>query len=109
ASPPRSPSGRRSDCELQAAASDDAVVLSLGPGQSFPLDDVPRFLSPESAAEVLAQALLIPPMFQVRWRWNLGRALVVLRQRGGRRTPPPIQRMEADDLLAAVFPALAGC
>jgi ATP-dependent Lhr-like helicase len=100
---------RRFDFELQAAASDDAVVLSLGPGQSFPLDDVPRFLSPESAEEVLAQALLLSPMFQVRWRWNLGRALVVLRQRGGRRTPPPIQRMEADDLMAAVFPALAGC
>ena len=48
-------------------------------------------------------------MFQVRWRWNLGRALIVLRQRGGRRTPPPIQRMEADDLMAAVFPALAAC
>jgi ATP-dependent Lhr-like helicase len=100
---------RRFDFELQAAASDDAVVLSLGPGQSFPLDDVPRFLSPENAEEVLAQALLLSPMFQVRWRWNLGRALVVLRQRGGRRTPPPIQRMEADDLMAAVFPALAGC
>ena len=63
----------------------------------------------ESAEDVLAQALLLSPMFQVRWRWNLGRALVVLRQRGGRRTPPPIQRMEADDLMAAVFPALAGC
>jgi ATP-dependent Lhr-like helicase len=100
---------RRFDFELQAAASDDAVVLSLGPGQSFALDDVPRFLSPENAEEVLAQALLLSPMFQVRWRWNLGRALVVLRQRGGRRTPPPIQRMEADDLMAAVFPALAGC
>jgi ATP-dependent Lhr-like helicase len=100
---------RRFDFELQAAASDDAVVLSLGPGQSFRLDDVPRFLSPASAEEVLAQALLLSPMFQVRWRWNLGRALVVLRQRGGRRTPPPIQRMEADDLMAAVFPALAGC
>ena len=100
---------RRFDFELQAAASDDAVVLSLGPGQSFPLEDVPQFLTPENAAEVLAQALLLSPMFQVRWRWNLGRALVVLRQRGGRRTPPPIQRMEADDLMAAVFPALAGC
>ncbi len=84
-------------------------MLSLGPGQSFPLDDVPQYLTPESAEEVLAQALLLSPMFQVRWRWNLGRALVVLRQRGGRRTPPPIQRMEADDLMAAVFPALAGC
>ena len=60
-------------------------------------------------AETLAQALLLSPMFQVRWRWNLGRALVVLRQRGGRRNPPPIQRMEADDLMAAVFPALAAC
>jgi ATP-dependent Lhr-like helicase len=100
---------RRFDFELQAAASDDAVVLSLGPGQSFPLDDVPQFLTPENAADVLGQALLLSPMFQVRWRWNLGRALVVLRQRGGRRTPPPIQRMEADDLMAAVFPALAGC
>jgi ATP-dependent Lhr-like helicase len=100
---------RRFDFELQAAASDDAVVLSLGPGQSFPLEEVPRFLSPENAEEVLAQALLLSPMFQVRWRWNLGRALIVLRQRGGRRTPPPIQRMEADDLMAAVFPGLAAC
>ncbi|HWC01567.1 MAG TPA: DEAD/DEAH box helicase [Methylomirabilota bacterium] len=100
---------RSFDFELQAAATDDAVVLSLGPGQSFPLDEVPRYLSPANAEDVLAQALLLSPMFQVRWRWNLGRALVVLRQRGGRRTPPAIQRMEADDLLAAVFPALAGC
>ncbi|HEV8441778.1 MAG TPA: DEAD/DEAH box helicase [Methylomirabilota bacterium] len=100
---------RRFDFELQAAASDDAVVLSLGPQQSIPLDDVPRFLSPGTVEETLAQALLASPMFQVRWRWNLGRALMVLRQRGGRRNPPPIQRMEADDLMAAVFPALAAC
>jgi ATP-dependent Lhr-like helicase len=100
---------RRFDFELQAAASDDAVVLSLGPGQSLPLDDIPHFLTPRTAPETLAQALLLSPMFQVRWRWNLGRALMVLRQRGGRRNPPPIQRMEADDLLAAAFPALAGC
>jgi ATP-dependent Lhr-like helicase len=100
---------RRFDFELQAAASDDAVVLSFGPGQSFPLGDLPRFLSPRSVMETLAQAVLLSPMFQIRWRWNLGRALIVLRQRGGRRNPPPIQRMEADDLMAAVFPALAAC
>ena len=100
---------RRFDFELQAAASDDAIVLSLGPQHSFPLEDVPHFLTPRTAPETLAQALLLSPMFQVRWRWNLGRALVVLRQRGGRRNPPPIQRMEADDLMAAVFPALAAC
>jgi ATP-dependent Lhr-like helicase len=100
---------RRFDFELQAAANDDAVVLSLGPQQSIPLADVPRFLSPATVEETLAQALLASPMFQVRWRWNLGRALLVLRQRGGRRNPPPIQRMEADDLMVAVFPALAAC
>jgi ATP-dependent Lhr-like helicase len=100
---------RRFDFELQAAANDDAVVLSLGPQQSIPLGEVPRFLSPATVEDTLAQALLASPMFQVRWRWNLGRALMVLRQRGGRRNPPPIQRMEADDLMVAVFPALAAC
>jgi ATP-dependent Lhr-like helicase len=48
-------------------------------------------------------------MFQARWRWNLNRSLMVLRFRGGRRNPPPIQRMESDDLLAAVFPQAAAC
>jgi ATP-dependent helicase Lhr and Lhr-like helicase len=100
---------RRFDFELQAAANDDAVVLSLGPQQSIPLDEVPHFLSPRTVEDTLAQALLVSPMFQVRWRWNLGRALIVLRRRGGRRNPPPIQRMEADDLMVAVFPALAAC
>jgi ATP-dependent Lhr-like helicase len=100
---------RSFDFELQAAASDDAVLLSLGPQHSFPLEDVPRFLSPETLRETLVQAVLASPMFAVRWRWNLGRSLLVLRRRGGRRNPPPIQRMEADDLLAALFPRLAAC
>src|SRR5262245_47468824 len=97
------------DFELQAAADDDAVVLSLGPQQSFPLAAVARFLSSRTIRDTLAQAVLAAPMFQVRWRWNLGRALAVLRQRGGKRNPPPIQRMEADDLMVAVFPGLAAC
>src|SRR5262249_8139929 len=100
---------RRFDFELQAAANDDAIVLSLGPQQSIQLADIPRFLSSETIEDTLAQALLASPMFQVRWRWNLGRALLGLRPRGGRRNPPPIQRMEADDLMVAVFPALAAC
>jgi len=100
---------RSFDFELQAAASDDAIVLSLGAQHSFPLDAVAGFLRADTARETLAQAVLLAPAFAVRWRWNLGRALVVLRQRNGKRVPPPIQRMEADDLLAAVFPALAQC
>ena len=99
------------DFELQAAANDDAVVLSLGPHHSFPLADVPRFLHSNTVRGVLEQAVLSPPspMFQSRWRWNLNRSLIVLRFRGGRRNPPPIQRMESDDLMAALFPQAAAC
>ena len=100
---------RTFDFELQAAANDDAVVLSLGPQHSFPLDDVPRMLDPATVTDVLTQAIIVSPLFGVRWRWNLNRALTVLRFKGGRRNPPPIQRMEADDVMAAVFPGLAAC
>jgi ATP-dependent Lhr-like helicase len=95
--------------ELQAAATDDAIVLSLGLTHSFPLQDVPRFLSSKTLDDTLEHAILDSPMFQARWRWNLNRSLMVLRWRNGRRNPPPIQRMESDDLLAAVFPQAAAC
>ncbi|MCC6436789.1 MAG: DEAD/DEAH box helicase [Acidimicrobiales bacterium] len=99
------------DFELQAAASDDAVVLSLGPQHSFALESVPRFLRADSVETVLRQAVLVPPspMFVARWRWNLNRSLVVLRWKGGRKHPPAIQRMEADDVMATVFPQAAAC
>ena len=95
--------------ELQAAATDDAVILSLGLTQSFALDDVPRYLSSKTVRGTLEHAILDSPMFQARWRWNLNRSLMVLRFRNGRRNPPPIQRMESDDLLTAVFPQAAAC
>jgi ATP-dependent helicase Lhr and Lhr-like helicase len=97
------------DFELQAAASDDAILLSLGPQHSFPLDAVPRFLSAGKVEEVVRQAVLTSPIFAARWRWNLNTSLAVLRMRNGRKNPPAIQRMEADDLMAAVFPVLAAC
>ncbi len=100
---------RTFDFELQASADDDAVVISLGPHHSFPLSGLPRFLTSSSMAETLTQAVLDQPIFLSRWRWNLNRALVVLRFRNGTRTPPPIQRMQADDVMAAVFPAAAAC
>ena len=95
--------------ELQAAANDNAIVLSLGPHHSFPLDEVPRYVNSRGVEETLQQAVLDAPMFISRWRWNLNRALLVLRFRGGRRNPAPIQRMEADDLMAALFPQAAAC
>src|SRR6266545_1533131 len=92
---------RTFDFELQAAATDDAIVLSLGLTHSFPLEEVPRYVRSATVEETLEHAILDSPMFQARWRWNLNRALMVLRFRNGRRNPPPIQRMESDDLLAA--------
>ena len=95
--------------ELQAAANEDAIVLSLGPQHSFPLDDVFGYLKPESARETLIQALLPAPMFQTRWRWNAGRSLAIPRMRGGKKTPAQLLRMQAEDLLAAAFPQAAAC
>ena len=97
------------DFELQAAADDDTVVLSLGPQHSFPLTRVQSMLTSAKAAEVLTQAVLPHPMLGARWRWNLNRALVLPRMNGGKRRPIHLQRMEADDLLAAVWPGLAAC
>ncbi len=95
--------------ELQAAATENGIVISLGEQHSFPLDVIFEFLDTHSVEDVLTQALLAAPMFTARWRWNASRALAVLRFSGGRKTPPPIQRMRADDLLAAVFPDQAAC
>jgi ATP-dependent helicase Lhr and Lhr-like helicase len=97
------------DFELQAAATDDAVLLSLGPQHSFPLEDVPAFLRSHGVRDAVSQAVLRSPMFTARWRWNLNRSLAVLRRKGGRLNPFNLQRMEADDLMAAVFPSLAAC
>ncbi len=95
--------------ELQAAATDDAIVLSLGNPQTFELSLLPRFLNSHTCGEVLEQALLGSPLFTARWRWNSTRSLAVLRSRGKGRVPFPIQRMQADDLLAASFPEQAAC
>jgi ATP-dependent Lhr-like helicase len=97
------------DFELQAAASNDAALLSLGPQHSFPLEDVPAFLRSHNVKDAVTQAVLRSPMFTARWRWNLNRSLAVLRRKGGRLNPFNIQRMESDDLMAAVFPSLAAC
>ncbi len=100
---------RTFDFELQAAATDDAVLLSLGPQQSFPLELVFELLSPSSVREALTQAVLRAPMFRARFRWAATRSLALLRQQGGRKLPPALLRMKADDLLATLFPSQAAC
>ncbi len=100
---------RKFNFELQAAASDDAIILSLGSTHSFPLEEVFGYLSPETVRNVLIQALLDAPMFGVRWRWNASRALAVVRRRGNKRMPPQLQRTAAEDLIAQVFPDQLAC
>ncbi len=95
--------------ELQAAATDDGIVISLSDQHSFPLDSVFAFLTSATVREVLIQALLAVPLFGTRWRWTATRALQVSRFSGGRKVPPPLQRFRSDDLLAAVFPEQAAC
>ncbi|MEX2224142.1 MAG: DEAD/DEAH box helicase [Candidatus Rokuibacteriota bacterium] len=95
--------------ELQAAATDDGVLLSLGPQHSFPLEAVFEMLHPSGIEELLTQAALQAPMFNTRWRWNANRALALLRWQNGRKVPPYLQRMRAEDLLVAVFPAQLAC
>jgi len=95
--------------ELQAAATEDAIVLSLGATHSFVLDEVWRYLEPRSVRTVLVQALLDAPLFAVRWRWNAACALAVPRFSAGRRVPPRLQRMRAEDFAAVVFPDSRAC
>ena len=95
--------------ELQAAATDNGIVISLAEQHSFPLKVIFQFLTLDTVEAVLTQAMLPSPMFAARWRWNASRALAVLRFSGGRKVPPPIVRMRSDDLLASVFPDQVAC
>jgi ATP-dependent Lhr-like helicase len=100
---------RSFDFELQASADDNGIVLSLGAQHSFPLDEMYRLVPSGVARDVLIQAFLAVPFFTTRWRWNVTRALQLKRAQKGKRVPPHLQRMRADDLLSAVFPAQTAC
>jgi ATP-dependent Lhr-like helicase len=95
--------------ELQAAATDNGIVLSLSDQHAFPLEIVFEYVKSASVEDTLTQALLTAPMFGARWRWNATRALAILRMRGGKKVAPQLQRMRADDLLASCFPDAAAC
>jgi len=100
---------RRFNFELQAAANEDNLVLSLGPTHSFPLDEPASYLKSDSAEHILVQALLDAPMFPTRWRWVTNISLAVPRYRGGKKVPAPFQRNDAEDLVALVFPDQLAC
>jgi len=100
---------RSFDFELQATADDDGFILSLGPQHSFPLESMFPMLNEKNVQPLLEQAVLAVPMFGLRWRWNVTRALLVLRMQNGKKVPPAFKRFRADDLLTAVFPRITGC
>ncbi len=100
---------RKFNFELQAAATEDAIILSLSTSHSFPLADVGHYLHSNSVRDVLIQALLDAPMFGVRWRWNATTSLALPRFLGGAKVPPQLQRMKSEDLLASVFPDQVAC
>ena len=100
---------RRFNFELQAAALEDTIVISLGVVHSFPLEEVVRYLARATVADVLTQAVLDAPIFPGRWRWNASVALAVRRFRNGKRAPAHFQRTDAEDLLATVFPDQLAC
>ncbi|MEP6633065.1 MAG: DEAD/DEAH box helicase, partial [Luteimonas sp.] len=100
---------RKFNFELQAAATEDAIVLSLSTSHSFPLIDVSRYLHSATACDVLVQALLDAPLFGARWRWNATTALALPRFSGGTKVAPQLQRMRSEDLLATVFPDQVAC
>src|SRR4029078_12795035 len=100
---------RSFDFELQAAATDDGIVLSLGPQHSFPLETVFTMLRAADVEELLTQAALQAPMFETRWRWNAMRSLALLRSRGGRRAPPAAPRYWAPEVRAAPFSRRTAC
>ena len=100
---------RKFNFELQAAATEDAIVLSLTAAHSFALDDVPRYLNAKTVRPLLVQAMLDAPMFAARWRWAAGVSLALPRFRSGKKVPPQILRMQAEDLIAAVFPDQIAC
>ena len=100
---------RSFDFELQASADDDGFLLSLGPQHSFPIESLFPMMRTDNARNLLEQALLVAPMFHLRWRWNISRALFLERMRSGKKVPPALQRFRSEDMLTAVFPKLTGC
>jgi ATP-dependent Lhr-like helicase len=100
---------RNFNFELQAAADENSIILSLSSSHSFELESVSRYLNTKTVRETLVQAMLDAPLFEIRWRWNATRALATLRNRNGKRVPPYLQRMQAEDLIAQVFPDQIAC
>lgn len=100
---------RQFNFELQAAATDDGLLISLGAVHSFDLPEVMGYLRSSNARDVLVQALLDTPIFQTRFRWCANIALAIKRRELRGPVPPQIQRSQTENLIARIFPDQLAC
>ena len=97
------------DFEIQASAIDDAILLALNSRHSFPLEHILEMVNSQNVREVLEQALLDAPMFEVRFRHVATRALSIMRSGRGSKVPAWIQRLRSQELITALFPQRNAC
>ncbi|MBS3745080.1 MAG: ATP-dependent DNA helicase, partial [Wenzhouxiangellaceae bacterium] len=100
---------RRFNFELQAAATDDGILISLGVTSLFELPEVAGFVRSHNVGDVLTQALLDTPLFVTRFRWCANNALILLKNDRTGRVHPQRQRSQAENLVACVFPDQLAC
>ncbi|WP_376696664.1 DEAD/DEAH box helicase [Wenzhouxiangella sp. EGI_FJ10305] len=100
---------RQFNFELQAAATDDGVLISLGVTSQFDLAAVAGFVKSHNVADVLTQAMLDTPLFVTRFRWCANNALVLLKNGLDGPLPSQRQRSQAENLIACVFPDQLAC
>ncbi len=100
---------RQFNFELQAAATDDGILISIGTESTFDVDAIVRFVTSKTARGVVIQALLDTPLFVTRFRWCANTALSVLRVDAQGPVSPQIQRNRTENLIEQVFPDQLAC
>ncbi|MGM0554024.1 MAG: DEAD/DEAH box helicase [Pseudomonadota bacterium] len=87
--------------EVQVMYTDDGIVLRLADSEDLPeLDRL--FPDPEELEEAVTRELGHSTLFASAFRENAARALLLVRNRPGQRTPLWAQRLKSQQLLASV-------
>lgn len=85
--------------DIEAVSTDDGIVFRI-PGGEGPVPNELLFPSPEEIEDIVVRELADSSLFAARFREASARALLLPRQRAGKRTPLWAQRKRAADLLA---------
>ncbi len=108
----RSALQERTGVEVEMQAADDGMIFRFPSLEGLPPVDILQSMTPAEARERLLRDLPNSAAFGAQFRMNAGRALMLPRAHGHRRTPFWLQRLKAKDLLAVVrkfkdFPIIA--